>query len=58
MKSLSLLASRTVARMDKSRYSILEFQQRATSVSYCAYVHEDNPRALASGLSPVHMHNA
>ena len=30
------------------------------SVSYCmvcAYVREDNPRALASGLSPVHMHN-
>ena len=23
----------------------------------CAYVWEDNPRALASGLSPVHMHN-
>ena len=23
----------------------------------CAYVREDNPRALASGLSPVHMHN-
>ena len=30
------------------------------SVSYrmvCAYVREDNPRTLASGLSPVHMHN-
>ena len=28
-------------------------------VSYCmvcAYVREDNPRALASGLSPVHTH--
>ena len=23
----------------------------------CAYVREDNPRALASGLSPVHVHN-
>ena len=23
----------------------------------CAYVREDNPRALASGLSPVHAHN-
>ena len=23
----------------------------------CAYVREDNPRALASGLSPVYMHN-
>ena len=32
----------------------------STSVSYCmvcAYVWEDNPRALASGLSPVHMHS-
>ena len=31
-----------------------------TSVSYCmvcAYVREGNPRALASGLSPVHTHN-
>ena len=31
------------------------------SVSYCmvcAYVREDNPRALASGLSPVHTHNS
>ena len=30
------------------------------SVSYfmvCAYVREDNPRALARGLSPVHAHN-
>ena len=30
------------------------------SVSFCmvcAYVSEDNPRALARGLSPVHMHN-
>ena len=29
-------------------------------VSYCmvcAYVREGNPRALASGLSPVHTHN-
>ena len=23
----------------------------------CAYVREDNPRALASGLSPVHTHD-
>ena len=23
----------------------------------CAYVRENNPRALASGLSPVHIHN-
>ena len=23
----------------------------------CAYVREDNPRALASGLSPIHVHN-
>ena len=23
----------------------------------CAYVREDSPRALASGLSPVHTHN-
>ena len=23
----------------------------------CAYVREDNPRALASGLFPVHTHN-
>ena len=23
----------------------------------CAYVREDNPQALASGLSPIHMHN-
>ena len=23
----------------------------------CAHVRGDNPRALASGLSPVHMHN-
>ena len=23
----------------------------------CVYVREDNPRALASGLSPVHAHN-
>ena len=23
----------------------------------CVYVREDNPRALASGLSPVHTHN-
>ena len=23
----------------------------------CAYIREDNPRALASGLSPVHAHN-
>ena len=32
----------------------------AISVSYCmvcAYVREGNPRALASGLSPVHTHN-
>ena len=32
----------------------------AISVSYCmvcAYVREDNSRALASGLSPVHKHN-
>ena len=32
----------------------------AISVSYCmvcAYVREDNPRALASGLSPVHAYN-
>ena len=31
-----------------------------TSVSHCmvcAYVREDNQRALASGLSPVHTHN-
>ena len=31
-----------------------------TCVSYCmvcANVREGNPRALASGLSPVHMHN-
>ena len=56
MKSL-LAKCRTVTRIDKSRYSILEFQQRATSVSYCAYVREDNPQALASGLSPVHTHN-
>ena len=31
-----------------------------TSVSFCmvgAYVREDNPRAFASGLSPVHAHN-
>ena len=24
---------------------------------FFAYVREDNPRALASGLSPVHTHN-
>ena len=23
----------------------------------CAYVREDNPQALLSGLSPIHMHN-
>ena len=23
----------------------------------CVYVREDNPRAIASGLSPIHMHN-
>ena len=23
----------------------------------CAYVREDNPQALANGLSPVHQHN-
>ena len=31
-----------------------------TSVNYCmfcAYVWEDNPRALASGLSPILMHS-
>ena len=31
-----------------------------TRVSYCmvcAYVREDNTRALASGFFPVHMHN-
>ena len=33
---------------------------RGLCVSYCmvcAYVREDNPRTLASGLSPVHAHN-
>ena len=32
----------------------------AIGVSYCmvcAYLRENNPRALASGLSPVHIHN-
>ena len=36
------------------------FIRCALSVSYCmvcAYVWEDNPRASASGLSPVHTHN-
>ena len=35
-------------------------QRHDTRVSYCmvcAYVREGNPRALASGLSPVHTHN-
>ena len=36
------------------------YQRIVIGVSYymvCAYVREDNPRALASGLSPVHAHN-
>ena len=45
----------------KSTGFILLFISRGcTSVSYCmvyAYVREDNPRALASGLSHVHMHS-
>ena len=36
------------------------WQSHDISVSYrmiCAYVQEDNPQALVSGLSPVHTHN-
>ena len=42
--------------------SLFTFAERSReiSVSYCmvcAYVREDNQRALARGLSPVHTHN-
>ena len=43
-----------------SIHSVPKTANVVSSVSYCmvcVYVREDNPRALASGLSPVHIHN-
>ena len=45
---------------DKNKTSHGNGLKKLISVSYCmvcAYVQEDNPQALASGLSPVHAHN-
>ena len=47
-------------RLNEIFKTILSSDCRDSSVSLCmvcAYVREDNPRALASGLSPVHTHN-
>ena len=49
-----------VIKLVRVTYVVNCVRMSSLSVSYCmvcAYVREYNPRAIASGLSPVHMHN-
>ena len=44
-------------RLSKLFYHLIVRDSSVSLCMVCAYVREDYPRALGSGLSPVHTHN-